>query len=485
MQLYNTLTRKKELLVPHRPGKIDMYVCGITAYDFSHIGHARSAVSFDVLVRYLRYLGLDVTCIRNFTDVDDKIIARANQEGRTSEEVSRQYMAAFHEDMDRLGVLRPDIEPKATDHIPDMIQMIEKLIADGHAYATPTGDVYFRVRSYPAYGKLSGRDPDELRSGARVAPGEEKEDPLDFALWKAAKPGEPHWTSPWGEGRPGWHIECSAMSAKYLPLPLDIHGGGLDLIFPHHENEIAQTGAACGAELASMWVHNGFVQVNSEKMSKSLGNFKTIRDILEKYLPETLRFFLLSKHYRSPIDFSFESMDETERAQKRIYETLREVQHALTREQWKKGPDGLALLAEADSIKTAFLASLDDDCNTAAAIGHIFSAVHLAGRVLEDKKLRTAEAGRDVLLRIQQMASIWSQILGVFGMAPEMFLKELRAVRVQRKGIDLQKTHELLEARVAARQAKDFARADALREELAAMGVEVRDTPEGQQWDLS
>ena len=485
MQLYNTLTRKKESLVPHQPGKVGMYVCGITAYDFSHIGHARSAVSFDVLVRYLRYLGLDVTCIRNFTDVDDKIIARANQEGRTSEEVSRQYMAAFHEDMDKLGVLRPSIEPKATEHIPDMIQMIEKLIAGGHAYATPTGDVYFRVRSFPPYGKLSGRDPDELRSGARVAPGEEKEDPLDFALWKAAKPGEPHWTSPWGEGRPGWHIECSAMSAKYLPLPLDIHGGGLDLIFPHHENEIAQTGAAFGKDLATMWIHNGFVQVNAEKMSKSLGNFKTIRDILKSYLPETLRFFLLGKHYRSPIDFSFESMDETERAQKRIYETLREVQRTLSREQWKKGPDGQALLTEADSIKTDFLAALDDDCNTAAAIGHIFSAVHLAGRVLEDKKLRTAEAGRDILLRIQEMVHLWSQILGVFGTDPAKFLEELRAIRVLRKGLDLQKTHTLLDARIAARQAKDFAQADALREELAAMGVEVRDTPEGQQWDLS
>ncbi len=485
MQLYNTLTRKKETLVPHRPGKVDMYVCGITAYDFSHIGHARSAVSFDVLVRYLRYLGLDVTCIRNFTDVDDKIIARANQEGRTSEEVSRQYMAAFHEDMDRLGVLRPSIEPKATEHIPDMIQMIEKLIAGGHAYATPTGDVYFRVRSFPAYGRLSGRDPDELRSGARVAPGEEKEDPLDFALWKAAKPGEPHWTSPWGEGRPGWHIECSAMSAKYLPLPLDIHGGGLDLIFPHHENEIAQTEAAFGKALATMWIHNGFVQVNSEKMSKSLGNFKTIRDILKNYLPETLRFFLLGKHYRSPIDFSFDSMDETERAQKRIYETLREVQHTLARDQWKKGPDGQALLAEADNVKAEFLAALDDDCNTAAAIGHIFSAIHLAGRVLEDKKLRTAEAGRDILLRIQQLVGIWSQILGVFGTDPEKFLEQLRAVRVLRRGLDLPKAHALLEARVAARQAKNFTQADALREELAAMGVEVRDTPEGQQWDLS
>ena len=275
-------------------------------------------MAFDILVRLLRYKGYEVTFVRNFTDVDDKIIKRANDEGVSSTEIAETYIKAYHEDMDRLGVIRADIEPRATEHIQEMLNLTERLIADGKAYATPSGDVYFRVRSFPGYGKLSGRTPDDLRSGARVVPGDEKEDPLDFALWKSAKPGEPYWESPWGKGRPGWHIECSAMSEKYIPLPLDIHGGGLDLIFPHHENEIAQTEAALGKPLANIWMHNGFVQVDSEKMSKSLGNFKTIRDILESYLAETLRYFLAGKHYRSPIDFSLDNMDESERSQKRM-----------------------------------------------------------------------------------------------------------------------------------------------------------------------
>lgn len=484
MQLYNTLTRKKELFVPHTPGKVGMYTCGITAYDYSHIGHARSSVAFDVLVRYLRFTGLDVTFVRNFTDVDDKIINRANEQGRTSEEVATEFMAAFHEDMDRLGVTRPDVEPLATQHIPEMIALCENLIAQGKAYATPSGDVYFRVRSFAEYGKLSGRDPDDLRSGARVMPGEEKEDPLDFALWKSAKPGEPHWTSPWGEGRPGWHIECSAMSEKHLPLPLDIHGGGLDLIFPHHENEIAQTEAATHKCMANYWVHNGFVQVNSEKMSKSLNNFKTIRDILESYLPETLRFFLLGKHYRTPVDFSFESMDETERGQKRIYETLAEMDKALTRDQWKAGADAAAQIAELEGLNDAFLAAMDDDCNTAAAIGHIFGMIHLAGRVLEDKKLRAAEGGQKFFLRLREHMVNWTTILGLFGATPSEFLAALRDQRVRRNGVDMVRANELITARAEARAAKDYARADTLRAELATLGVEVRDTPEGQVWDL-
>lgn len=484
MQIYNTLTRKKEPFVPHTPGKVGMYTCGITAYDYSHIGHARSAVAFDVLVRYLRFTGLDVTFVRNFTDVDDKIINRANEQGRTSEEVAAQFMAAYHEDMDRIGVTRPDVEPLATEHIPDMIRLCEILIERGRAYATSSGDVYFRVRAFPGYGKLSGRDPDDLRSGARVLPGEEKEDPLDFALWKSAKPGEPRWASPWGEGRPGWHIECSAMSEKHLPLPLDIHGGGLDLIFPHHENEIAQTEAALDKALANYWVHNGFVQVNSEKMSKSLNNFKTIRDILEAYLPETLRFFLLSKHYRTPVDFSFDSMDETERGQKRIYETLAEVHKALAREQWKSGADASAKLAELEDLHKAFLAGMDDDCNTAAAIGHIFGMIHLAGGVLEDKKLRVSEGGREFFERLTTHVADWTTVLGLFGLVPADFLSDLRAIRVQRKGLDMAQAEALLAQRVDARAAKDYARADALRAELAALGVEARDTPEGQTWDL-
>ncbi|MFT4300873.1 MAG: cysteine--tRNA ligase [Desulfovibrio sp.] len=482
MQLYNTLGRQKETFVPARPGKVNMYVCGITAYDYCHIGHARSALVFDVLVRQLQHLGLDVTFVRNFTDVDDKIINRANKENRDWREVAQTYINAFYEDMDRLGVLRADFEPRATDHIKEIQDLCSKLIAAGKAYATPSGDVYFRVRSYEAYGKLSGRSLDELLSGARVAPGEEKEDPLDFALWKAAKPGEPSWESPWGQGRPGWHIECSAMSESFLPL--DIHGGGQDLIFPHHENEIAQTEAVCHCHLARYWVHNGFVQVNAEKMSKSLGNFKTIRDILESYLPETLRFFLLGKHYRSPIDFTADSMDETEKAQHRVYTALSEAEKALTREKWKKVPLPQQIADEWAAQPKALNEAMDDDLNTAQALGHIFTQVRIINRLLEDKNLRASEAGRDVLQEFLARAQQWNTRLGLFGQKPETFLAALRTMRASRKNIDMPRVESLLRERQEARANKDFASSDALRQALQDLGVSVRDTPEGQDWDL-
>ncbi len=482
MQIYNTLGRQKEEFIPVRPGKVHMYVCGITAYDYCHIGHARSALVFDALVRHLRHLGLEVTFVRNFTDVDDKIINRANKEGRDWQEVAQTYIDAFHEDMDRLGVLRADLEPRATEYIPQIQELCAKLIAEGTAYATPSGDVYFRVRSYPPYGKLSGRSLDELLSGARVAPGEEKEDPLDFALWKAAKPGEPSWDSPWGKGRPGWHIECSAMSSPYLPL--DIHGGGQDLVFPHHENEIAQSEAVCRCELARYWVHNGFVQVNAEKMSKSLGNFKTIRDILGSYLPETLRFFLLGKHYRSPIDFTAEGMDEAEKAQHRVYSSLMEARKALERASWKKTPLPAELSAEWAALPQAFEAALDDDLNTAQALGQIFSQVRIVNRLLEEKNLRAAESTRDLLEDFLARARDWDAQLGLFGRDPAEFLTELRAMRAARKNLDMDRVEDLLRQRREARMQKDFTRSDALRRELLDLGVGVRDTPEGQAWDL-
>lgn len=482
MQIYNTLGRQKEEVIPVRPGKVHMYVCGITAYDYCHIGHARSALVFDALVRHLRHLDLEVTFVRNFTDVDDKIINRANKEGRDWQEVAQTYIDAFHEDMDRLGVLRADLEPRATEYIPQIQELCAKLIAEGTAYATPSGDVYFRVRSYPPYGKLSGRSLDELLSGARVAPGEEKEDPLDFALWKAAKPGEPSWDSPWGKGRPGWHIECSAMSSPYLPL--DIHGGGQDLVFPHHENEIAQSEAVCRCELARYWVHNGFVQVNAEKMSKSLGNFKTIRDILGSYLPETLRFFLLGKHYRSPIDFTAEGMDEAEKAQHRVYSSLLEARKALERASWKKTPLPAEFSAEWAALPQAFEAALDDDLNTAQALGQIFSQVRIVNRLLEEKNLRAAESTRDLLEDFLARARDWDTQLGLFGRDPAEFLTELRAMRAARKNLDMDRVEDLLRQRREARMQKDFTRSDALRRELLDLGVSVRDTPEGQAWDL-
>jgi len=483
MKLYNSLTRKKETLVSLRPGKVHMYVCGITAYDLCHVGHARSALVFDVLARYLRSTGLEVFFARNFTDVDDKIIKRANDDKRDWREVAQTYMRCFHEDMDLLGVLRADVEPKATDYIQEMQALCEELIRRRKAYATTSGDVYFRVRAFPEYGKLSGRSLDELQAGARVAPGEEKDDPLDFALWKAAKPGEPFWESPWGKGRPGWHIECSAMSAPYLPL--DIHGGGLDLIFPHHENEITQSEGAGMGQMARFWVHNGFVQVNSEKMSKSLGNFTTIRDILEQYLPETLRFFLLGKHYRSPVDFSFDSMDEAEKAQKRVYQTLAESRALLTANAWKNTPFPAALAAETRQFEAAFAEALEDDLNTASALGHIFALVRIVRQVLEDKKLRASEGARELFAAFHRNANTWRDVLGLFGSDADGFLQDLRARQLARKRLDVPAVEALLEKRKAARRNKDFTASDALRDELSALGVEVRDTSEGQVWDIT
>ncbi len=485
MLIYNTMTKKKEEFVPQEPGKVGMYACGITAYDLCHIGHARSAVVFDVIARYLEFKGNQVTFVRNFTDVDDKIINRANAENVTSKEISERYIEAFHEDMDKLNVRRADIEPKATEYISEMIELCEKLIAKGHAYPTPSGDVYFRVRSFNEYGKLSGRDVDDMRSGARIQPGEEKEDPLDFALWKAAKPGEPFWESPWGKGRPGWHIECSAMSEKNLSLPLDIHGGGQDLIFPHHENEIAQSEAALGKDLARFWVHNGFVQIDSEKMSKSLGNFKTIRDILEARHPEALRFFLLSKHYRSPIDFSFVTMDDAEKGLVRVYECLAEVHKALDGNFNKKMALPEDIAKEFNGLKEAFLQAMDDDFNTAGALGHIFGTVRLVNRVLEDKALRGKDGTKAFLEQVLEEVKIWSRILGVFGHNPAQILLDLRNLNAKRLNIDAEKVEALLAERLEAKKNKDFARADAIRAELGAMHVEVRDTQNGQVWAIS
>jgi len=484
MRLYNTMGRAKQEFTPLRGNTVSMYVCGITAYDFCHIGHARSAVVFDVLVRYLRFKGFDVTFVRNFTDVDDKIIKRANEVGASSKDIAEKFIGEFYVDMDALGVLRADVEPKCTEHISEMIALTQGLIEKGHAYATASGDVYFKVRSFPDYGKLSGRNIEDLVSGARVEPGEEKLDPLDFALWKAAKPGEPSWESPWGLGRPGWHLECSAMSEKYMPLPLDIHGGGQDLSFPHHENEIAQSEAATGKEFAKFWVHNGFVQINSEKMSKSLGNFFTIRDILAKFLPEVLRYFLLTMHYRSPLDFSFDALEEGEKGVRRIYTALAQMDAALAGGKWSKTPMPQDIIDELAGYEQGFTDAFEDDLNTAAALGHLFGMVRLAGRVLDDKALRKAEAGRDLLARIRAGVARWSGVLGVFGLEPEAFLAGLKTCRAARAGIEAAKVEALLDARLEARKAKDFARSDAIRDELAAMRVEVKDTPQGQAWDV-
>lgn len=482
MQIYNSLGRHKEELIPVHPGNIRIYVCGITAYDYCHIGHARAAVTFDTLVRHLRLSGLETLYIQNFTDIDDKIINRANKEGRDWREVGETYIKAFHEDMAKLGVNGADLQPRATDYIPQIQEICKKLIEKKLAYATSRGDVYFRARKWKPYGKLSGRNIDDLIAGARVAPGEEKEDPLDFALWKSAKSGEPSWPSPWGDGRPGWHIECSAMTQPHLPL--DIHGGGLDLIFPHHENEIAQSEAAFETDLAKYWVHNGFVRIDSEKMSKSLGNFKTIREILKDWLPETLRYFLLSKHYRSPLDFTVTGMQEAEKALQRVYTSLRDAAKALEHQNWKKVPLPESLLKEWQSLPEQFAQALDDDLNTAQAIGIVFNTVRIINRILEDKKLRQSQDAGVLLDEFIARSATWNSELGLFGEHPEKFLNELRNIKIKRMNLDLTQINELLNKRKIARESKDFSLSDQLRNELEKLGVVCKDTPNGQEWDL-
>ncbi|MFO7816314.1 MAG: cysteine--tRNA ligase [Desulfovibrionales bacterium] len=484
MILYNTIDREKQEFIPLSNNKVKMYACGITAYDYCHIGHARSTVVFDVLVRYLRFLGYELTFVRNFTDVDDKIINKATAENEDPNKIADKFIQAYYQDMDRLDILRADIEPKATEHIQDMIDLTRKLEEKGYAYATDSGNVYFRVRKYTDYGKLSGRNIEELKSGIRVDPGDEKEDPLDFALWKSAKPEEPKWDSPWGAGRPGWHLECSVMSEKYLGLPLDIHGGGQDLAFPHHENERAQSEAAEDKTFARYWVHNGFVRVNQEKMSKSLGNFITIRDILDNFQPETLRFFLLTKHYRSPLDYSTGAMEEAEKGIKRIYSAKQLVERELHKESWKKSPFPEELMDDLVEIENKWRADMDDDLNTAGAIGQIFNLVRLANRVVEDKKLRKSESARDFFMRILADFHSWSQSLGILGSDASSFLTDLKLLQAKRKGLNAARIDSLVSERSEARQAKDFSRADEIRDQLQNMGVAIKDSAGGSSWEI-
>ncbi|MBQ7456656.1 MAG: cysteine--tRNA ligase [Desulfovibrio sp.] len=483
MLLYNTQTRRKEPFVPLRDSTVHIYVCGITAYDYCHIGHARSAVVFDVLVRYLRSKGYTVHFIRNFTDIDDKIINRANAEHRDWREVGNTYIDAFHEDMDALGVLRADTEPRATEYIDNILALCQRLIDAGHAYATDEGDVYFRVRAFEPYGSLSQQHLDDMHAGAseRVE-ARHKEDPLDFALWKSAKPGEPSFESPFGLGRPGWHIECSAMTEQWAPL--DIHGGGQDLIFPHHENEKAQTEAALGKPLARFWVHNGFVQINAEKMSKSLGNFKTIRDILASFLPETLRFFLLGKHYRSPIDFTDEAMLEAERGERRIYQAIADVRAALTRSSWTSGHLPKDILDEWQHLTQGFAEAMEDDLNFAQALGDVFAMVRLVNRVLEHKAFAKCQDAKALFEAFQEQVALWNQVLGLGTMEPATFFALVKERKIKRTHLDCAKVEALLAQRHNARAAKDFATSDHIRNELEAMGVLVKDTPHGQEWDL-
>ncbi|MEK6525629.1 MAG: cysteine--tRNA ligase, partial [Nitrospirota bacterium] len=409
LKIYNTLTGQKETFEPLVPKTVRMYACGVTVYDYSHLGHARSALVFDVIRNYLQFSGYAVKYVRNFTDVDDKIINRASEKKKTSEEIAQEYLLAYQEDMKRLGVVPADVEPKATEHIPDIIRLIQTLVAKGHAYRLD-GDVYFEVGTYPAYGRLSKRKGEDLLAGARVEVDERKRNPMDFALWKSSKPGEPAWNSPWGPGRPGWHIECSAMAMRHLKETFDIHGGGMDLIFPHHENEIAQSCAATGKEFARYWVHNGFVQINQEKMSKSLGNFFTIREIFGKWgnrdevTAEALRYVLLATHYRNPLDFSEQSLQEAKRALDGFYGLFQRLDEASE----PKGQGDAQLQEAVQRMGDTFCQAMDDDFNTPVAIAEF---QRLRGEV---NRLLETGLSRNVCEKLREVFRSFGDVLGLF-----------------------------------------------------------------------
>ena len=484
MLVYNSQTHKKQELEPIEPGKIRMYVCGPTVYDQIHVGNGRTFLAFDVIRRYLTYKGYQVTFAQNLTDVDDKIINRANEQGRTPEEVAKEFSDAFIEQMHRLGVLDPDIRPRATQEIPAMIEMIKGLIEQGYAYAPGNGDVYFSVRSDPSYGCVSGRNVDELKVGARIEANDEKRDPLDFALWKAAKPGEPMWDSPWGKGRPGWHTECSAMVHRYLGTPIDIHGGGQDLQFPHHENEYAQASCCWHEPLANVWMHTGMLLIDGEKMSKSLGNFYTLKEVLDKYPADAVRLLMLQTHYRSPLDFSFERLDGAVGTLERIRGTVANLRWAAESapQDGELNDADRALGAEVDKATAEFGRQMDDDFNTAGALAAIFSLVTAANTYLADAGEDTSTA---VALRASDALVELLGVLGVDSVRPAETklpheLVDLAAKEAGYAGDDADEAAEaLVAARAEARKAKNWAVADAIRDGIAALGLVVEDTAAG------
>lgn len=466
--LYNTLTRQKEEFVPLNPENVRMYVCGMTVYDYCHLGHARVLVVFDMIARWLRQHGYPLTYVRNITDIDDKIIARANENGETIGELTARFIAAMNEDSDALGVLRPDIEPKATEHIGQMIAMIEDLIANGKAYPAPNGDVYYAVREFAEYGQLSGKSLDDLRAGERVDVDANKRDPLDFVLWKAAKPGEPSWESPWGNGRPGWHIECSAMGGELFGQTFDIHGGGADLQFPHHENEIAQScgahGGLCGHDAphaagkrinshVKYWLHNGFIRVDNEKMSKSLGNFFTIRDVLKKYAPEVVRFFILRAHYRSPLNYSDAHLDDAKNSLARLYNTLGNVQAA-----------EFAVREDANDYTRRFFAAMDDDFNTAEAMSVLFELAN--------------EANKTGSAKLAGCLKALGGTLGLLQDDPQHFLQS----GGEEGGLSADEIEALIAQRKTARETKNWAESDRIRDLLAEHKILLKDGADGTTW---
>ena len=455
LKIYNSITRQKQEFKPITPGKIGMYVCGVTIYDLCHIGHGRTFVSFDMIVRYLRYAGYEVNFQRNITDVDDKIIKRANENNESCEALTERLIGEMHQDFDALNMLRPDFEPRATLHIEEIIDMVELLLARGHAYVASDGDVLFSVASYPDYGRLSGQNLDQLQAGARVEVDETKQNPMDFVLWKMSKPGEPTWESPWGPGRPGWHIECSAMNSKHLGLHFDIHGGGSDLQFPHHENEIAQSCCAHDTPYVNYWMHTGMVMVDREKMSKSLGNFFTIRDVLGHYDAETVRYFLLSGHYRSQLNYSEDNLKQARSALERLYTAIKDV-------------DLTVAAAPAEEYAARFNAAMDDDFNTPEAYSVLFDMVREVNRL----KLTNMAQASALAVTLKQLADV----LGLLSQPPETFF--------QGGGSDdeVAEIEALIVERNRARTEKDWSAADVARNRLNELGVELEDGPGGTTW---
>ena len=459
LKLFNSLTRQKEEFVPIEPGKVRIYVCGMTVYDLCHLGHARVLVVFDVIVRHLRSLGYNVTYVRNITDIDDKIIARAQQNAEPINELTERFITAMHEDADALGVLHPDFEPRATESMGDILGMIQRLIDKGYAYQGENGDVYYSVSKFSDYGQLSGKRVDELRSGARVDVEQAKRDPLDFVLWKSAKPEEPSWPSAWGDGRPGWHIECSAMSTECLGAHFDIHGGGMDLQFPHHENEIAQSEAANGEHFVNYWVHNGFVQVDKEKMSKSLGNFFTVREILRRYQPEEIRYFILSSHYRSPLNYSDENLDKARGALQRLYTALRDCE-----------------VAEGSDLEVGyeqrFQAAMNDDFNTPEALAVLFELTRTMNRAREQ--------GDGEPARLANTLRALAGRLGILRSDPETYLRSRHSGSQQ--GPSDQEIDALIARREQARADRDWGEADRIRDQLTELRVVLEDSSGGTLW---
>ena len=461
MQIYNTQSRKKEEFVPIEPGKVSIYCCGPTVYNYFHIGNARPFIVFDTLRRYFEHKGYEVKFVQNFTDIDDKMIRRANEEGITVKELGERFIEEYYKDADALGIERATVNPKATEHIPEIIAMIQKLEAKGLAYACENGDVYYNTQAFPGYGKLCGQNLEDLESGARIDVDPNKKHPMDFALWKAQKPGEPAWDSPWGKGRPGWHIECSAMSTKYLGETIDIHCGGKDLVFPHHENEIAQTEGATGKPFVHYWMHNGFINVDNQKMSKSLGNFFTVRDIAKEFDLEAVRMFMLGAHYRSPINFSREMIEQAKASLDRLYTARDHYAFLLDNAQDSElGEKENELLAKIQAAREGFDAAMDDDLNTADAIGKLFELVRAANAGLDEHSPKAAvKAALDAL----------DELAGVLG------------ILSRKTAADDAKVQELLAQRAEARANKNWAESDRLRDEIVAMGYVLKDTKQGQQ----